>query len=78
MVAQVCGLQPGELILSLGDTHLYLNHLEQARLQLTRQPHPLPKLSINPAVQSIFSFDYPDFELVDYLHHPSIKAEISV
>lgn len=78
MIAQVTGLQPGEFIHTLGDTHLYLNHIEQARLQLTRSPYPLPTLKINPDVQSIFDFDYEDFQLMNYQYHPSIKAPISV
>ncbi len=78
MIAQVCGLQPGEFVHTLGDTHLYLNHLEQARLQLSRQPYPLPTLSLNPQVHSIFDFDYPDLQILNYQSHPSIKADISV
>lgn len=78
MIAQVTGLQPGEFIHSLGDTHLYLNHIVQARLQLTRTPYPLPTLKINPDVNSIFGFDYEDFQLINYQYHPSIKAPISV
>lgn len=78
MVAQVCELQPGEFIHTLGDAHLYENHLDQAKLQLTRQPFPLPKMLINPEVRSIFGFKYEDFELVDYISHPHIKADVSV
>jgi len=78
MIAQACGLQAGEFVHTLGDTHLYLNHLEQARLQLTREPYPLPKMVINPAVQAIFEFDYADFKLEGYQAHPHIKAEIAV
>ena len=78
MMAQVCGLKPGEFIHTTGDTHLYLNHLEQARLQLTREPRPLPTMKINPAVKSIFDFKYEDFELTGYAPHPHIKAEVSV
>jgi thymidylate synthase len=78
MIAQVTGLQPGEFVHTLGDAHLYLNHLEQARLQLTRSPYPLPELQINPGVQSIFDFDYTDFTLVNYQSHSAIKASISV
>ena len=78
MVAQVCELKPGEFVHTFGDTHLYLNHLDQARLQLTRAPYPLPQLEINPGVQSIFDFQPEDFELVNYISHPHIKAEISV
>jgi len=78
MVAQVCGLGYGDFVHTLGDAHLYLNHLEKARLQLTRTPYPLPQMRINPSVGSIFDFDYHDFELLNYLSHPSIKAEIAV
>jgi thymidylate synthase len=78
MIAQVCDLQPGDFVHTLGDTHLYLNHLEQARLQLTRQPYPLPKLVISPTIRSIDEFDYTDFKLEGYTAHPHIKAEISV
>ena len=78
MVAQVCDLQPGEFVHTFGDLHLYLNHLEQARLQITRQPYPLPHMKINPQVKSIFDFQYEDFELLDYTTHPHIKAEVSV
>ena len=78
MMAQVCGLQAGEFIHTLGDAHLYLNHLEQAQLQLTREPRPLPKMHINPDVRDIFSFRFNDFELTDYDPHPHIKAQVSV
>ncbi len=78
MIAQVCDLKPGELILTLGDAHLYNNHIEQAQLQLTRQTFNLPALKINAAIRSISDFDYEDFELVNYQAHPSIKAMISV
>ena len=78
MVAQVCAYQPSEFILTLGDAHLYLNHLEQARLQLCRQPRPLPRMILNPQVKSLFDFKYEDFELLDYHPHPSIKAPIAV
>jgi thymidylate synthase len=78
LIAHVCGLQLGEFVHTLGDTHLYLNHLEQARLQLTREPFPLPKLIINPEVKDIFKVDYSDLKLDGYQAHPSIKAEISV
>ena len=78
MLAQVCGLQAGEFIHTLGDAHLYLNHLEQAQLQLTREPRPLPKMHINPDVRDIFSFRFNDFELTDYDPHPHIKAQVSV
>ena len=78
MMAQVCGLNPGEFIHTTGDTHLYLNHLEQARLQLTREPRPLPQMRINPDVKDLFSFQYEDFQLENYDPWPHIKAEVSV
>lgn len=78
MVAQVTGYEPGEFVHTFGDAHLYLNHLEQAELQLSRQPRPLPRMRINPAVKELFSFKYDDFELLDYEHHPHIKAPIAV
>ncbi|HKD57239.1 MAG TPA: thymidylate synthase [Hyphomicrobiaceae bacterium] len=78
MIAQAAGLAPGEFIHTLGDTHLYLNHLEQADLQLTRTPRALPRMNINPAVRSIFDFRYEDFALSGYDPHPHIKAEVAV
>lgn len=78
MMAQVTGLQPGEFIHTMGDTHLYLNHLDQARLQLTRTPRKLPRMVINPDVKSIFDFTYEDFRLEGYDPWPHIKAEVSV
>lgn len=78
MVAQVCGLQAGEFVHTLGDAHLYQNHLEQARLQLTREPRALPEMHINPDVRDIFAFKFDDFTLSDYNPHPHIKAEVSV
>jgi thymidylate synthase len=78
MMAQVCDLQPGDFVHTFGDVHLYLNHLEQARLQLTRQPYPRPQMRLNPTVRSIFDFQYADFELLDYQAHPHIKAAVSV
>jgi thymidylate synthase len=78
MVAQVTGYEPGEFIHTFGDAHLYLNHMEQADLQLSRQPCPLPQMRINPAVKDLFSFRYEDFELLGYEHHPHIKAPIAV
>lgn len=78
MMAQGTGLQPGEFIHTLGDTHLYLNHLDQARLQLEREPRPLPRMVINPDVKNIFDFDYDDFKLEGYDPHPHISAPISV
>ncbi|HEX8092172.1 MAG TPA: thymidylate synthase [Blastocatellia bacterium] len=78
MVAQVCGLKPGEFVHTLGDAHLYSNHLEQARLQLGRAPRRLPQMKIDPNVTSIFEFSYEDFELAGYEAHPHIKAEVAV
>jgi thymidylate synthase len=78
MIARVCDLAVGEFVHTLGDAHLYNNHIEQARLQLTRQPFPLPEMRLNPDVKSIFEFEFEDFELVNYQAHPHIKAEISV
>jgi thymidylate synthase len=78
MVAQVTGYQPGEFIHTLGDAHLYLNHLEQARLQLSRVPRPLPRVTINPAVTDLFAFRYEDFALTGYDPHPHIKAQVAV
>jgi thymidylate synthase len=78
MMAQVCGLKPGDFIHTTGDTHLYLNHLEQARLQLTRTPRPLPIMHLNPNVRDLFSFQYEDFTLENYDPWPHIKAEVSV
>lgn len=78
MVAQVTGYEPGEFVHTLGDTHIYLNHLDQVTLQLTRQPLPLPTLRLNPSVQSIFDFCYEDIELVNYQAHPRIAAPIAV
>ncbi len=78
MVAQVTGLQAGDFVHTLGDAHIYLNHLDQARLQLTRDPRPLPRMVINPDVKDIFSFTYDDFRLEGYDPHPHIKAEVSV
>lgn len=78
MVAQVCGLRPGTFVHTFGDLHLYENHLEQARLQLTRDPRPLPQMRLNPAVRGIHDFAYGDFELTGYDPHPAIKAPIAV
>jgi thymidylate synthase len=78
MMAQVSGLKPGEFVHSFGDAHLYLNHIDQADLQLTRDPLPLPKMTINPEIRSIFDFVYEDFRLEDYRAHPHIKAEVAV
>ena len=78
MVAQVTGLEAGEFIHTLGDAHLYLNHLEQVDTQLARTPYPLPTMKLNPEVKSIFDFTYPDFELVDYHCHPTLRAPVAV
>lgn len=78
MVAQVTDLQPGDFVLTFGDVHLYLNHVEQAREQLTREPRPLPQMKLNPAVRSIFDFRFSDFTLENYDPHPAIKAPIAV
>ncbi|HWB57848.1 MAG TPA: thymidylate synthase [Chthoniobacteraceae bacterium] len=78
MVAQVCGLKPGDFVHTFGDLHLYSNHLEQARLQLSREPRPLPVMKLNPAVKNIHDFKYEDFELLGYDPHPGIKAPIAV
>ncbi len=78
MVAQVTGLEPGEYIHTFGDAHLYLNHLDQTRLQLSRQPRPLPTMRINPDVKDIFGFQYDDFTLENYDPHPHIKAPVAV
>ena len=78
MVAQVCGLKPGDFVHTFGDLHLYANHIEQAKLQLTREPRELPTMRINPEVKTIDSFAFDDFEFVDYDPHPTIKAPISV
>ena len=78
MMAQVTGLRAGDFVHTLGDAHLYLNHLDQARLQLTREPRPLPKMVINPAVDNLFDFKYDDFTLEGYEPHPHIKADVSV
>ena len=78
MMAQVCGLKPGEFVHTLGDTHIYLNHIEQVKLQLTREPRALPRMEINPDVKNIFDFKYEDFTLCDYNPHPHIKGAISV
>lgn len=78
MIAQVCGLKPGEFIHTFGDVHIYLNHLDQVKLQLTREPRPLPTLKINPDVKDIFNFSYEDFVLENYNPHPHIKGVVSV
>ncbi|HEU4607294.1 MAG TPA: thymidylate synthase [Chitinophagaceae bacterium] len=78
MMAQVCDLQPGDFVHSFGDVHIYNNHLEQVKLQLSRQPFPLPQMKINPAVKNIFDFTYEDFTLENYQSHPAIKAPVAV
>lgn len=78
MMAQVCGLKPGEFIHTFGDLHIYLNHLDQVNEQLSREPRPLPRMVINPEVKSIFDFRYEDFRLEDYNPYPPIKAQVSV
>lgn len=78
MIAQVCGLKPGDFIWTGGDVHLYMNHLEQAQLQLGREPRPAPKMLLNPNVKSIFDFKFEDFQLTEYDPHPQIKADVSV
>ncbi|MCO5260658.1 MAG: thymidylate synthase [Crocinitomicaceae bacterium] len=78
MVAQVCGLKPGDFVHTLGDAHLYSNHIEQAKLQLSRELRSLPTMKINPKVKDIFSFKYEDFELINYDPHPHIKAAVAV
>lgn len=78
MMAQVCGLKPGDFVHTLGDAHIYLNHIEQVKLQLTREPYPLPQMKIDPEVKSIFDFKYEDFELVGYQSHPHIPGVVAV
>jgi thymidylate synthase len=78
MVAQVCGLSCGEFIHTFGDVHLYANHLQQAQIQLSRTPYPLPQMKINPEVKDIFSFGYSDFTLENYQSHPAIKAPVAI
>jgi thymidylate synthase len=78
MIAQVVGLEPGDFVHTFGDVHIYLNHLEQVETQLAREPYPLPEMRINPDVTDLFAFRYEDFELVNYQHHPLIRAPIAV
>lgn len=78
MVAQVTGLKPGDFVHTFGDAHIYLNHIEQVKLQMTRTPYPLPQMMLNPEVKNIFDFKFDDFKLVNYTSHPLIKGEISV
>jgi len=78
MIAQVCGLEPGEFIHTFGDVHIYNNHLEQVKLQLSRKPYPLPQMKLNPGIKSIFDFRFEDFTLENYQFHPAIKAPVAV
>lgn len=78
MIAQVCNLEPGEFIHTFGDVHIYNNHMEQVKLQLSRTPYPLPQMKLNPAVKNIFDFRYEDFRLENYQSHPAIKAPVAV
>ena len=78
MVAQVCGLQPGDFVHTLGDAHIYSNHMEQVELQLSRDERPLPEMHLNPHVTNLFDFKFEDFELVGYDPHPTIKAAVAV
>jgi len=78
MIAQVCDLEPGDFIHTFGDVHIYSNHIEQVNLQLTREPFPLPAMKLNPAVKNIFDFQFDDFTLENYQHHPAIKAPVAV
>ena len=78
MIAQICDLEAGEFVLTLGDAHIYLNHLEQVETQLSREPHPLPAMHLEPGIGSLFDFRYEHFRLENYRHHPSIRAPIAV
>ena len=78
MIAQVCELTPGEFVHTLGNAHIYSNHFEQVKLQLSRQPYPLPQMKINPEVKNIDDFKFEDFELVNYQCHPTIKGDVAV
>jgi thymidylate synthase len=78
MIAQVCDLEPGDFVHTFGDVHLYSNHLEQAKLQLSRDCRPLPQMKLNPEVRDIFAFKYEDFELLNYTPHPAIAGEVAV
>ncbi len=78
MIAQVTGLKPGKFVHTMGDAHLYLNHLPQAQQQIKRKPHPLPQMKLNPEVKDLFDFKFEDFELVNYVAHPHIKGEVAV
>ena len=78
MIAQVVGLRPGDFIHTLGDVHIYLNHLDQVKTQLQRQPYPLPQMKLNPECKNLFEFRFEDFELLNYQSHPGIRAPIAV
>jgi thymidylate synthase len=78
IIAQVCDLEPGDFVHTFGDVHIYSNHLEQVKLQLSRKPYPLPTMKLNPAVKNIFDFRFEDFILENYQHHPAIKAPVAV
>jgi thymidylate synthase len=78
MVAQVCGLKPGDFVHTLGDSHIYCNHIEQVKLQISREPRPLPVMKINPSIRNIDEFSFEDFELTGYDPHPHIKGDIAV
>ena len=78
MLAQVSNYEPGDFVHTFGDAHLYLNHLEQAKLQLTRTPHPIPKMKLSPEVKDIFNFQYQDFSLINYEPHPHINAPVAI
>jgi thymidylate synthase len=78
MIAQVCNLELGDFVHTFGDAHIYSNHIEQVKLQLSREPYALPQLKINPTIHSIFDFKYEDFELLNYQSHPHIKGEVAV
>lgn len=78
MVAQACDLEPGDFVHTFGDVHIYSNHVEQVKLQLSREPYPLPQMKINPDVKSIFDFKFEDFELTGYQSHPHIKGVVAV
>jgi len=78
MMAQVTGLEPGDFVHTFGDLHIYLNHIDQVKLQLSREPYPLPQMKINPDVKSIFDFKYDDFQIVNYQSHPHIKGDVAV